>query len=73
MSHQENFIMAGCDNTGRALGHSGVSPIGGFNNRLDKIPFRNAVGRVAPASGRGVDDMTSQGPIQVHIFKATCC
>lgn len=57
--------MVGCDNTGKALGHSGVSPIGGFKNRSDKIPLRNAVARVAPASGRGKDDMTSQGPIQV--------
>lgn len=65
--------MVGCDNTGRALGRSGVSAIGGFKNRLDKIPLRNAVGRVAPASGRGMDDMMSQGPIQVHIFKAICC
>lgn len=61
--------MVGCDNTGKALGHSGVSPIGGFKNRSDKIPLRNAVARVAPASGRGKDDMTSQGPIQVCIFK----
>lgn len=73
MSHQENFVMVGCDNAARALGRSGVSPVGGFKNRLDKILLRNAVGRVAPASGRGMDDMMSRGPIEVCIFKATCC
>lgn len=56
----------------KELWDTGVSPSGGFKNRLDKILLRNAVGRVACASGRERDDMTPRGPIQVHIFKATC-